>query len=171
MIRIHMDYKESNHYIHLEPAHIRKIFKSIVTFEGRAVKREYDKLQSSFSSKNKVKIYRKTGSGTSPANGKPGTIYCAVGSNKVRGSVLIWLEDGTKVRYRNMSPDWTSRTAPNTLHVRTINNGRALGFDPLGNPGIAARNFRDSIIRERYPEFIERARDQFDDMLHGHGWI
>ena len=147
---------------------IRKIFRGTVMKEGREITKLYRALQSSFSTKNRVKIRRKTGSGRSPVDGRPGTIYSAVGSDKTRGSVLVWLEDGTDIRYRRMSTDWISKTSPRGGITMRPGRGRALGFGVF--KGIEPRNFRDDIVQGRYPIFIDNAQDDFDDMFKSARW-
>ena len=168
MIQVKMSAQYGDYTLRLNSKIIRKVFRGTVIRESKEIAKLYKGLQSHFSSKNRVRIRRKTGSGRSPADGKPGTIYSAVGSDKTRGSVLVWLEEGTSIRYRRMSLDWRSKTSPGGGITMRSGKGKALGFGVF--KGIEPRNFRDDIVQGRYPIFIDNAQDDFDDMLKSARW-
>lgn len=164
-----MEYKEDRHFVHLNAKAIRDVFTKSVVDEGKQVKRLYDKLQANFTKKNRTFIYRKTGSGVSPVDGSPGVIYSAVGSNKMHGSVLIWLEDGTDVRYARLSSDWISKTKPGGGITVGSGRGRVIGrgrFSP-----IKPRYFRDDIISRRFPVFAINAMSDFNNLFSAARWI
>jgi len=166
-IRVKYDYKERDYAKHLDAKHIRKALKVAVVIEGKIIQGEYKKIQAQFKNKdNVVTVRRRTGSGTSP-DGKAGTIYSTVGLD-TQYCVLVFLEDGTRIRYRNVSFDWKSRTKPGSLQFGQ-GKGRATGFGY--NPGLKARNFRDAIIDKRYPEFIRISADVFNDMFRYANWV
>ena len=167
MLRVKYDYKERDYAKHLDAKTIRKALKTAVTIEGKIVQSEYKKIQAQYKNKeNIVQVRRRIGSGTSP-DGKTGTIYSTVGLDK-QYCVLVFLEDGTKVRYRNVSHNWKSRTKPGSLQFGT---GRGFATDFGYNPGIKARNFRDAIIDKRYPEFTRIAIDAFNDIFRYANWV
>ena len=146
---------------------IRKELMELVREEGKEVKALYTGLMSNFTPKNRSPISRKSGSGRSPVSGTPGSIYAAVGTNRMDGP-LVWLEDGTKIRYRTMSQNWQSKTSPGGgISVRG-GKGRALGFGI--HAVIEARNFRDDIIDRRYPRFVISGQIVFDGMFRKAGW-
>lgn len=148
---------------------IRKVAKDLVVEEGKEVKGLYDGLMSNFTSKNRSRMLRKFGSGRSPIDGQKGSVYVAVGTNRMDGP-LVWLEDGTDIRYRRLSGNWISKTRPGGgLSVRG-GRGMALGFDMAGFPGIKPRYFRDDIIKKRYPTFIVNSSKAFDSMFKSAGW-
>lgn len=166
MIDIKVEYK--NYAKPLDAKGIRKVFKDLVVDEGKEVKALYTHLMANFSPKNRSRILRKYGSGSSPVGGQKGSVYVAVGTNRTDGP-LVWLEDGTKVRYRTMSFDWKSKTSPGGGINVGIGRGRPLGFGV--HAGIAARNFRDDIVQRRYPRFISKAEVAFFSMFKGARWI
>ena len=169
MISVDIKMEVSDYAGPLDGKIIRKEFKEIVIAEGKRVQESYRFLQSFFKPSHRVHIRRKSGSGRSPADGQPGSIYSAVGSDKIYGSVLIWLEDGTDVRYRNMSADWRSMTKPGGGMSFGTSRGRPMGFGY--NRGIAARNFRDDMISRMYPRFVAIADRKFTAMLKRARWI
>lgn len=165
-LKVKYDYKERDYAKHLDAKTIRKALKVVVSIEGKQVKAQYDKIQSHFTKKNRVAVFRSVGSGTSP-DGVAGTVYSTVGLKK-QYCVLVFLEDGTDNRFRNVSFDWQSRSKPGSLTFGK-GRGRATGFGY--NPGIVARNFRDSIIDIRFPEFTRLANEIFFDLFKSTNWV
>lgn len=80
---------------------------------------------------------------------------------------MLWLDEGTRIRWAVMSPDWVSKTKPRTLGSqsgsgRVIIAGRramtARGIAP--RPGIKARQFTKEIVVRRsrpYSKAMTRA--------------
>ena len=143
------------------------MFKKTVTEEARQVRRWYTFIQSWFSVKKRTKMRTKT----SAVSGNVNTIYSAVGTDVTHGSVLIWLEEGTKVRYRSMSFDWISKSKPGGGLGLGYGKGMATGWNFINPSGIEPRNFRDDIVKKRYPRFVESANKNFYNMLKAARWI
>ena len=139
---------------------VRTVFKKIVMDEAKEIQGLYKHVQSHFSSKNRVKIRRSIGT-------ESGNIYSAVGTDQERGSVLIWLEDGTDIRYRNMSFNWISKTRGGLSFG--AGRGSVAGFGI--NPGIKPRYFRDAIVEKRLPVFHAKADREFSTMVKKAGWL
>lgn len=171
MIRVDMKAEYSDFAAPMTNKMIRAMFKEVVTEEGKEVVSMYRSLQSNFTPKNRSKIRRKTGSGRSPVTGHTGTIYSAVGTDRLDGP-LVWLGAGTKVRYRTMSSDWRSRSKPGGgIAFSGSRRGMALGFNMSSKVGIEARNFRDDIIEKRYPRFAAKADVAFTSLFSKARWI
>jgi hypothetical protein len=165
-IRIGLQLGDYTNYF-LEGKMIRKELLELVREEAKEVRALYVSLMSNFTPKNRSPLRRKSGSGRSPVSGVPGSIYAAVGTNRLDGP-LVWLEDGTKIRYRTMSQNWQSKTSPGGgISVRG-GKGRALGFGI--HAGIQARKFRDDIIDRRYPKFVTAGQIVFDNIFRKAGW-
>ena len=69
-----------------------------------------------------------------------------------------------------MSYDWQSKTGANQGMSFGLGKGTARGWGTVV-PGIEPRNFRDHIIRIRYPLFEQYANKDFAVMLKRMGWI
>ncbi len=72
---------------------------------------------------------------------------------------MFWLDDGTRVRWALMSPDWVSKTRPRAIGSRggsgrvIIAGKRAMIARGIGpRPGIKARQFtREIVVRRQKP--------------------
>lgn len=64
------------------------------------------------------------------------------GEPAVDASITVWqlLEGGTKVRFMEVSEDWSSKTTPYNLSS-SQGHGETLGLGPIGWPGIEERNW------------------------------
>ena len=165
MIDISVEYDD--YMLPLNAKSIRKVFRDVVIEEGKEIQSLYKGLLSNFTPRNRSPIISKSGSGRSPTSGSSGSIYAAVGTNRIDGP-LVWLEDGTSVRYRVMSSNWRSMTRPGGGLSVGAGRGIALGFGI--RPGIGARNFRDDIVGRRYPELIKAGQIAFDSMFAKARW-
>lgn len=165
-IRIGLKLGDYTNYF-LDGKMIRTELMQLVREEGKEVHALYTSLMANFTPKNRSKMLRKSGSGRSPVSGIPGSVYAAVGTNRLDGP-LVWLEDGTKVRYRTMSQNWQSLTSPGGGLSTGTRKGRALGFGV--HAGIQARNFRDDIIDRRYPRFVAQGHIVFNNIFRKAGW-
>lgn len=166
-LEMKMRLETDNFTLPLKDSDIRKMFKKTVMEESRQVRRWYKYIQSWFSPRKRTKMRTKTGA----ASGKVDTIYSSVGTDVTHGSVLIWLEDGTKVRYRSMSKNWVSKSKPGGGLNFGSGRGYAAGWNFINPSRIKPRNFRDDIIDKRYPRFVEDANKRFVNMLKVAKWI
>lgn len=129
-------------------------FKPEVVKTARSLKTMYTTdILANFSAKNRAPITQRSGSGTSPF-GQKGTVWSAVGTNMEK-TPLVWLDAGTKKRYRRMSFDWVSKTRPYAGIRFGVGRGRPGMFDfneaMARKRRILPRNFRDDLIDEITP--------------------
>lgn len=68
---------------------------------------------------------------------------------------FIWVEHGTKKRFRRMSPDFSAKSTVGSLRARP-GSGKALGFYKTPRPGIKARNNLETLAQERTPIFVKK---------------
>lgn len=73
----------------------------------------------------------------------------------------MWLNQGTRVRYADLSPDWVSKTAPRILQSGA-GAGKVLrrGRDAKWHPGIEPRNWSETIAnmeRDNFERLIYKA--------------
>lgn len=135
-------------------ADIYKYYRPAVRDTAKDIRNTYNKeILSHFTRPNRAKIITRSGQGRSPIDGRPGTIWSAVGTDNER-TPLVWLEGGTKVRWRHVSRDWRSKTYKNSGLRFRVGRGRATGWGR--NPGIEARNFRNAIVKKHEPTFVDR---------------
>jgi hypothetical protein len=67
----------------------------------------------------------------------------------------VFLEQGTRIRYRVMSQDWISKTTPNSL-IAGPGRGKAKGFGR--RPGIEKRKWREKVFKIRASIFQNKIR-------------
>lgn len=74
--------------------------------------------------------------------------------------VYRFLDEGTRVRYAVMTPDFISKTRPSVLPSRRGRGGlmKVIKSNPL--PGIEARNFDERIAQRMQPRFNRIARQK-----------
>jgi hypothetical protein len=73
---------------------------------------------------------------------------------------FLWLEEGTKVRYATMTPDFKPKTQRGVLGSTRGRGGKAFVDKRKPKPGIEAREWTEQIIKEkRLPQVMkERAQ-------------
>ena len=82
---------------------------------------------------------------------------------------LLWLDDGTSLRWAIMSRDWQSKTKPGQIRSgrgrgRVVARGKkATRRARRGKPGIKPGNFSDAIARERAPHFLSNVERAIND--------
>ena len=81
---------------------------------------------------------------------------------------LLWLDDGTQVRWAVMSDDWQSKTVPGRIqsrrgggHVRARGK-RATQSARRGKPGLEPRNVSINIAKERKQPFQASVNDAIE---------
>jgi hypothetical protein len=75
-------------------------------------------------------------------SGYKGFIYAGL----ITDDEIFWyLEDGTDIRYYVMTPDFSPKTAPGQVNSNSGAGGVAY-YDPLGVPGIEARNILPTVV-------------------------
>ena len=78
-----------------------------------------------------------------------GTVLMS-GRDAQQAQITVWqlLDQGTRVRFMQLSPDWQSKTAPGQLRSGP-GRGKKLGIDKEApEPGIRARKFGETVAKE-----------------------
>jgi hypothetical protein len=70
---------------------------------------------------------------------------------------FLWVEQGTRIRWRRLSPNWRSKSKPRSLEALP-GAGRPTGFYKRARPGIKARDFRVVVAEIRNPVFAKDMR-------------
>ncbi len=150
-------------------------FKPPVREANRDILLIWGKVQSSFSNRSKAKFKHGVKTGASPTVGSSVIVGAASHSHSVWGYVgtnderaVIWLDEGTAVRYRNVSFNWRSKTVPFGGTSIRAGRGVATGFGE--NPGIEPRHFRLAIIDEIEDAFYRGVDGAWNGLAKFYQW-
>lgn len=86
-----------------------------------------------------------------PGGPKGDALY---GITSTGSDVMRWLDDGTKVRYMAMTPDFRSLTIPRGGLLTRTPHGRKSHFSI--KPGIEPRNFSEAVAIGNVAEFVKK---------------
>lgn len=70
-----------------------------------------------------------------------------------------WIDEGTKVRYATMSPDWKSKTQPNVLRSFPGKGKKLFVNKKRPRPGIKARNYTKIIAKDMKELLSQEAKN------------
>jgi len=117
----------------------------------------YRDIMRGWSPKNRAKLKRVSGWGTF----EDGTGFFSSVGIETNRTPLFWLDGGTRVRRRAMSPNWQSKTYGN-IGLGPQRAGAGFPINVWGYyPGIEPRNFRNAVLDDLYYGFQNDIEDAF----------
>ena len=120
---------------------IRIELEKAVTFEGDAIRKEYEKTTRTWKRKPVFEVVPEV------SNTK---VEVLVGTDD---KIYKFLDEGTKVRYATMSPDWQSKTTPGFIGSGPGRGRKLFVRKDRPRPGIKARDFSKIIQKRRQKPF------------------
>lgn len=129
---------------------------AVLSQQTNAFEKQYKKVSDKF--QNHTVRYRKdVGTGVPPNGGDQRHF----GVTATDTDVMVWLDQGTTVRWRVMSHDWRSLTKPGGGLSTQVPRGRAMGIPKTPKPGIKPREFSADVVAREEAKFYTKIETVF----------